>query len=89
MTITEITNDVYRFFAMEETLLVTNFHEKRVGDVFNVELALRMGDFLDGHLVSGHIDTTGIVSGLVLKDDGSLILTLHCNKLESYYVIPK
>lgn len=89
MTIAEMADDTYSFFAMEETLRVTNFSRKRPGDTFNVELALRMGDFLDGHLVSGHIDTVGIVSALALKEDGSLILTVQCDTLESQFVIPK
>lgn len=89
MTIAEMTDDTYSFFAMEETLRVTNFHGKRVGDTFNVELALRMGDFLDGHLVSGHIDTVGVVSALAFKEDGSLIFTVQCDALEPRFVIPK
>jgi riboflavin synthase len=89
MTITEMTDNTYSFFAMEETLRVTNFHEKRVRDAFNVELALRMGDFLDGHFVSGHIDTTAIVSALDIKKDGSLLLTVRSDTLDPHLVIYK
>lgn len=32
-----MTDDTYSFFAMEETLRVTNFGTKQVGDFFNVE----------------------------------------------------
>lgn len=39
-----------------ETLALTTLGEKRVGDSVNLELALRAGDRLGGHLVSGHVD---------------------------------
>jgi len=42
-----------------ETLRVTSLGDLSVGQVVNVERALRVGDRLDGHLVQGHIDGTG------------------------------
>ena len=47
---------------MKESLGVTNFGEKKVGDFFNVERCMRLSDRLDGHIVSGHIDTIGKVT---------------------------
>ena len=45
-----------------ETLSKTMFSQGRTGDRVNLERALRLSDRLDGHLVSGHIDGTGIIS---------------------------
>ena len=42
-----------------ETLSKTTFKYKKVGDVVNLERALKLGDRLGGHLVSGHIDGVG------------------------------
>ena len=39
-----------------ETLAVTNAAHWKVGDGLNVERALRVGDELGGHIVSGHVD---------------------------------
>lgn len=47
MTLTSIEKDAYEFFVMEESLNVTNFREKQVGDFFNIERSLRVGDRLD------------------------------------------
>lgn len=49
------------FYAdvMPETLRRTNLHELRQGSKVNLERALRAGDRLGGHFVSGHIDGTG------------------------------
>jgi riboflavin synthase len=44
-----------------ETLAKTTFGQARVGDRVNLERAMRLSDRLDGHLVSGHIDATGVI----------------------------
>jgi len=43
----------------EETLSKTTLGELPVGASLNLEPALRVGDPLDGHLVSGHVDSVG------------------------------
>ncbi len=49
------------FFTMSETLRRTNLGELAPGAKVNLERALRLGDRLGGHIVSGHIDVTGKV----------------------------
>ena len=49
----------YTVTAIEETLSKTNLKHWQIGSVINVERSLKMGDRLDGHLVQGHVDTTG------------------------------
>jgi len=44
-----------------ETLAKTTFGKAKIGERVNLERALRLGDRLDGHLVSGHIDGMGTV----------------------------
>lgn len=46
------------FEISPETLRLTTAAQFKVGSTVNLEKALRMGDRLGGHLVSGHIDTT-------------------------------
>lgn len=53
-----------RLFSVDvapETLSKTTFGEAKTGDRVNLERALRLSDRLDGHLVSGHIDGTGVI----------------------------
>lgn len=55
-----------RRFAVDvspETLSSTTLGEASVGQRVNVERAMRLGDRLDGHLVSGHVDGTATVTG--------------------------
>ena len=56
------------FEAGEETLSRTNLGRLVVGDRVNAERALRVGDRLGGHYVTGHIDGSGIVRER--RDDG-------------------
>lgn len=54
------------WFALDvsaETLSRTTLGDWQEGHEVNLERALRMGDELGGHMVSGHVDGVGIVSG--------------------------
>lgn len=44
-----------------ETLDVTTLKQAKQGDAVNLEPALRVGDALGGHLVSGHVDGIGVL----------------------------
>ena len=52
------------FDVLEETLRKTNLGSLGTGDPVNLERALRYGDALGGHLVSGHVDATGQVKSI-------------------------
>src|SRR4051812_25805969 len=63
-------------FAFEvgfETLAKTNLGQLRPGDRVNLERALRVGDRLGGHFVSGHVDCTGRVLERVPTGEYELI----------------
>ena len=59
LTVVEIADSAYKVTAVAETLQKTNLGLLATGDEVNIELALRVGDRLDGHFVQGHIDATG------------------------------
>ncbi len=60
-----------RFYAdvVEETLSVTTLGTLSPGSPVNLERSLRVGDRLDGHLVQGHVDGTGVVLGVRSEGD--------------------
>jgi riboflavin synthase len=49
------------FEVSPETMACTTFPLKKVGDRVNLERAVRLGDRLGGHLVTGHVDGVGVV----------------------------
>jgi len=59
LTVVEKDGDDFAFQAGPETLARTNLGELKPGSRVNLERALRVGDRLGGHFVSGHIDGTG------------------------------
>lgn len=66
-TITEISKQGFEFEAIEETMRITNLKNLETGDEVNLEAPLTLAQGIDGHLVQGHIDTTGQVSELTEK----------------------
>ncbi|HPF26133.1 MAG TPA: riboflavin synthase [Steroidobacteraceae bacterium] len=56
LTVISRTANQFAADVSRETLAVTTLHRLVVGSRVNLELALRVGDPLGGHLVSGHVD---------------------------------
>jgi len=67
----EPARDRFRIEISAASLAATNGLD-RVGDV-NLEKALRAGDRLDGHLVSGHVDGVGTVTRFERAGESSLL----------------
>lgn len=59
LTVVAISGDEYTVTAIKETILKTNLAEWEVGNIVNLERAMKLGDRLDGHIVQGHVDQTG------------------------------
>lgn len=59
LTVVAIEEDRYVVTAVAETLQKTNLGDWQEGKVLNLERAMKLGDRLDGHIVQGHVDTTG------------------------------
>ena len=57
------------FHTLAETLRRTNLGKVTVGGPVNLERALRLGDRLGGHLVSGHVDATAKILHIGRKGD--------------------
>ena len=60
---------VFQVEATPETLRRTNLSERLIGDTVNLEPAVRISDFLGGHMVQGHVDAPGLVS--FKREEGS------------------
>jgi len=71
-----------------ETLTKTTFGKARIGERVNLERALRLSDRLDGHLVSGHIDGTGIIKQKTPAGN-AIVVTLGVPESIARYMITK
>jgi len=61
LTAVKLLADGFETDVSVESLDVTTLKQLRQGDAVNLEPALRVGDALGGHLVSGHVDGIGVV----------------------------
>ena len=88
LTVEEILEDMHRITTIQETLGKTNAGEWKVSDIINLERSLLMNGRLDGHIVQGHVDGTGIC---IAKKDigGSLELTFSFDQKNAALIIEK
>jgi riboflavin synthase len=68
LTATSIDAGGFETEAMNQTLEVTALSAVEVGSRVNLELAMKAGDRLGGHIVQGHVDGVGTVAAV--EDDG-------------------
>jgi len=72
LTVTETRNNTHKVTAVKETLDRSSLKNSLIGDLINLERAMKLGERLDGHLVQGHVD--GVAKCLeVSVNDGSWI----------------
>jgi len=69
LTVTDVDDSHVAFDAVQETLDRTSLGALAVGGSVNLERALRAGGRLDGHIVQGHVDETGVVRELLRAGD--------------------
>ena len=61
LTVKEVKGTVAGFDVSSETLTKTTLGKLRNAEKVNIERALRVGDRLGGHFVTGHVDGRGII----------------------------
>jgi len=88
LTVVEKGLDWFAVEASQETLSKTTLAGWRPGTRINLERAMRLGDELGGHIVSGHVD--GVARVVAIRPDGeSLRFTFEAPDDLKKYVAPK
>ncbi|EIJ38151.1 MULTISPECIES: riboflavin synthase [Galbibacter] len=88
LTVVAINGDEYTVTAIKETLDKTALGKLTTGDVVNLERAMKMGTRLDGHIVQGHVDQTGICDKIV-EENGSWRFTFVYDASKNNVTIEK
>ena len=88
LTVVHLDGDVYTVTAIDETLKKTHLGQVEAGHVFNLERCAKVGDRIDGHVVQGHVDTTGTLKA-VEEQDGSWILRIAHPAAPEWITVPK
>jgi len=61
MTVEKTLHNTFEFTTVNESLSKTNLGLLKINDLINLEKAMTLNSKIDGHIVQGHIDTTGII----------------------------
>ena len=88
LTVVNIKGDEYTVTAIKETLDKTNIGNLKIADIVNLERGMKLGDRLDGHIVQGHVDETGICKS-VKDENGSTVYTFEYNSDRNNITIEK
>jgi len=87
LTVVDIQDNQYVVTAINETLEKTSLSQWNIGTEVNLERCVKMGGRLDGHIVQGHVDTTGKVVSIENKD-GSYFITISY-EADDFVTVPQ
>ncbi|MDD5344625.1 MAG: riboflavin synthase [Smithella sp.] len=88
LTVTSKNQQIFQADVSAETLSRTTLKLLQAGHKVNLEKSLRVGGFVGGHFVLGHVDATGRILSLMQKS-GSLIMAVEMNENISRYIVGK
>jgi len=88
LTVTSINQQNFQADVSAETLARTTLKLLQAGHKVNLEKSLRVGSFVGGHFVLGHVDATCRILSQAQKS-GSLILAVEMNESIARYIVEK
>ena len=72
LTVTKFGGQSFFVEIVNETNAVTSLSNLAEGDMLNLERAMKLNQRLGGHIVSGHVDGTGVIEDI--SDDGNALV---------------
>tara|TARA_Y100001980_G_C14518344_1_gene293683 strand:- start:112 stop:705 length:594 start_codon:yes stop_codon:yes gene_type:complete len=88
LTMITINKGIMEFYLSNETISRSKFRYIKNGDLINLELPLKYGQKISGHICQGHIDTVGEIIS-IKKIDKSYIFDFKINSKEKKNIIEK
>lgn len=87
LTVSELGDDWFSADVMPETLRRTSLSGLKAGHKVNLERALKLGDRLGGHIVSGHVDGVGVITDVKEEQNAVWIIIEASSELAKYIII--
>ena len=72
LTLISIKNKIIEFYLSKETIKRSKFNKLKINDILNLELPLKYGQKISGHICQGHVDTVARVSKISNVDKSSI-----------------
>ena len=88
LTLIRIKNKIMEFYLSDETINRSKFNDIKLKDKINLELPLKYGQKISGHICQGHVDTIGKILN-IKKIDKSYLFDFEINKKERGNIIEK
>jgi riboflavin synthase len=88
LTVVALENGTHTVTAIEETLKRSNIGDLEIGSFVNLERAMMANSRLDGHIVQGHVDSTGECVE-VKEVDGSWYYTFKYEPTKEHLLVDK
>ena len=88
LTLISFRNKIMEFYLSNETIHRSKFKYLKKNDLINLELPLKYGQKISGHICQGHVDTTGKILS-INKIDKSYIFEFQINAKERKNIIEK
>tara|TARA_B100001123_G_scaffold417658_1_gene520690 strand:+ start:1126 stop:1719 length:594 start_codon:yes stop_codon:yes gene_type:complete len=79
LTLISVENKLFEFYLSNETIKRSKFKKSRIGDKINLELPVKYGQKISGHICQGHVDTVAVINKII-KHDKSNIIDFKINK---------
>lgn len=86
LTATGVAERTFTADAVRQTLAVTALGDRGLGDLVNLELAMRAGDRLGGHIVQGHVDIATEVLNVTEEGFGRRLRIVLDSSISPYVV---
>ena len=86
LTVVSYDSSSFTVDVMPETMRRSNLRNLEIGSKVNLERALKLGDRLGGHIVSGHIDGVGIIKSFKEEDNATWITIEGASEILKYVI---
>ena len=88
LTLVSKRKDLLEFYLSKESINKSKFKYLKIGQKINLELPLKYGQDISGHICQGHVDCTSLLKK-IKKVGKSIVLEFKIENKFSKYLIPK
>ena len=88
LTLISYKKNILEFYLSNETIIRSKFKNIKIGDEVNLELPLKFGQNISGHICQGHVDTVAKIIK-IKKIDKSKVFEFNIKKKYLKYLVKK
>ena len=86
LTLVSLQNNLLEFYLSKETIVRSKFKKVKLNDYINLELPLKYGQKISGHICQGHVDTTAKVKKISIIDKSYIYDFLIPGKFKKHLI---